>query len=76
MFPNQSNPVRVLFTGDAVLVTLGAAIEAFMRAEMIGLSSQTVVWYRRRLDDLAESLGLDRPLSDLMEADLIEYYRA
>lgn len=75
MFQDRSNnPIRTVFAGEAVQVTLGAAVEVFLRAEMIGLSPETAIWYRRRLEALVFAFGPGRLLVDLMEADLVEYY--
>lgn len=66
--------IRNLFNGDGAQVSLGESIGAFLRIEMIGKSPETASWYRDRLTGLADTLGIDRPLGDIQEADLLTWY--
>lgn len=68
------NHLHTIFSEGAGHVTVIQAVETFLLAEMAGKSSQTAAWYRRRLVPMAEALGAGRPLIELMEADLIEWY--
>ncbi len=68
------NPVCALFSGEPRQATLSDAIEAFLRIETTGKSPQTTDWYRRRLSLLVEEIGGEQLLSELMEADLFEWY--
>lgn len=72
---NNDSPtsLRVLLNG-ATEVTLSQAIDAFLRIEMLGKSSETKAWYRRRLEPLARDLGQERVLSGIMEIDLLDWY--
>jgi site-specific recombinase XerD len=67
----QETSLNLLFGGAQV--TLGQAVEAFLRAEKVEWSAQTETWYRRRLLALACALGSDRLLVDIQEVDLIEW---
>lgn len=75
MFPKilKTDAVRALFVGGSD-VTLGEAIEAFLRVELIGRSEQTKVWYRRCLLPMARILGINRSLAELMELDIVAWY--
>ena len=60
----------------AQVITLGNAVETFLDTELLGLSSQTVTWYRARLRLFVAALGADRDLGTVTEHDLIVWYRA
>lgn len=53
-------------------VTLTDAIESFVRLALSGKADQTKLWYRARLKLLAQFLGEKRPLSNILEIDLIQ----
>jgi site-specific recombinase XerD len=48
------------------------AVSTFLRIALQGLSSETKRWYRSRLLLVARALGETRPLSDVLEIDLIK----
>jgi site-specific recombinase XerD len=68
----HTTEIKTLFS-DGAHVSLRLAVETFLRMELIGRSEQTRLWYRRKLYTMLDGLG-DRPLADLMEADLLSYY--
>lgn len=53
-------------------VTILVAAAEFQRVALQGLSPQTKRWYRSRLSLIAAALGETRPLSDVIEQDLIQ----
>jgi integrase/recombinase XerD len=67
----QETSLNLLFGGAQV--TIGQAVDAFLRAEKVEWSKQTETWYRRRLTALAEALGSERLLAEIQEVDLIEW---
>lgn len=54
--------------------TVMDAVGAFLRLELAGKSGQTRLWYERRLAALGQWLGEDRPIGDVMEGEIGEYY--
>lgn len=68
----QYEVLNDLLTGVRT-ISLGEAVQTFLRVELSGSSSETVLWYRRRLETLAADLGTARPLVSIFEADLLDY---
>lgn len=64
------------FFDQGVHVSLGQAVEAFLRVERAnaGWSKETEKWYRDRLQMLLNDLGSERALVELMEADLAGWH--
>lgn len=61
-------------TGVAVVPTVLETVGAFLRLELAGKSGQTRLWYERRLAALGQWLGEGRPIGDVMEGEIGEYY--
>lgn len=55
-------------------VSLADGIKTFVDVALAATSRQTVAWYAKRLDMFQRFMG-DRLLSDLIEADLWDWYR-
>lgn len=73
----DSNRSSQKLTGVAVdQVTIGQAVETFLRLELVGKADQTRHWYRDRLVHLVDFLGESRALSTVMEIDLEEWIAA
>lgn len=62
------------FFAGGTQVTIGQAVEAFLRMEAVKWSDETAIWYRRRLGDMTNSLGAERSLADLMETDVSTWF--
>lgn len=56
-------------------ITLDIAAASFMKTELLGVSAQTVKWYRARLRLFIAALGPELPLGDITEDDLISWYK-
>lgn len=54
-------------------VTVTNAISSFLSIALMGKAEQTKIWYRDRLSLLASVIGKDRPLSEILEIDLIAW---
>lgn len=72
--PISTASINDLFTTGARQATLGEAVEAFLRTEMLGKSAATCDWYEKRLRPLADWLGVDRPLTGVLEGELFSWY--
>jgi hypothetical protein len=62
------------FFNSASEVTLGQAVEVFLRMEAGQWSEETERWYKRRLTEIAGILGAERPLFQIDEQDLTTWF--
>lgn len=65
--------MNTLVTVEVSQVTLTHAITSFLRIYCAGKSDETKKWYKARLRLLAQDIGQHKPLSELLEVDLIQW---
>lgn len=71
---NTRSKVTTVGPSTIQIVTLHQALETFLHQALADLSPKTYQWYEFRLSEFVATLGSDRTLVEIMEADLRAWY--